>query len=358
MNKSTVGVGVIGAGAIGSLHCRNLAQRTPGAHVVAVMDIDRERAEAVAAECGGARAYTDASALIAADDVEAVLIAAPCATHAELTLACIQAGKPVLCEKPLAATKADAERVLQAEIAGGRRLVQVGLMREYDPAHKDLVGLLARGEIGRPLRFRGVHTNMTLGYDRTVEHVIVNSVVHDIHSARWIMGDEIASVYVQWVSAEAVSAEAVSAEAVSAKAVPAHREQPGTCRYVIAQLAFRNGTLGTIEFNDDSDYGYEVQVEITGETGSACTALGSSPTLRRSGTLSQTIDRHWADRFATAYLDEVQAWTHSILAQEPTGPSAWDGYMSLVVADACIRSAESGQPQEVPVVPRPVLYAR
>ena len=58
------------------------------------------------------------------------------------------------------------------------------------------------------------------------------------------------------------------------------------------------------------------------------------------------------------YLDEVQAWTHSILAQESTGPSAWDGYMSLVVADACVRSAESGQPQDVPVVGRPELYAR
>ena len=341
VKERAVGVGIIGTGGIGSVHARNLAQRTRGASLVGVMDVERARAEGVAAACGGARVYADAAALIAADDVEAVLIASPCATHAELTLACIQAGKPVLCEKPLAETRADAERVLQAEAAGGRRLVQVGFMREYDPAHKDLVELLVRGEVGRVLHFRGVHINTTLGHDRTVEHVIVNSVVHDIHSARWIMGEEIARVYVQWVSAEAVSAD------------PA---QPGTCRYLIVQLAFRNGTLGTIQFNDDSDYGYEVQVDITGETGSACTAVGSSPTLRHSGTLSQAIDRHWAERFATAYRDEVQAWIDSILAQEPTGPSVWDGFMSLVVADACIRSAETGEPQDVPVVERPGLY--
>jgi myo-inositol 2-dehydrogenase/D-chiro-inositol 1-dehydrogenase len=157
VNKLTVGVGVIGTGAIGSLHARNLAHRTPAAQVVAVMDIDRERVEAVAAECGGARVYTDASALIADEDVEAVLIASPDATHAELTIACIKAGKPTLCEKPLGTSLADAEQVLQTEIAGGRRTVQVGFMREYDPAHKDLMELMARGEIGQALRFRGVH---------------------------------------------------------------------------------------------------------------------------------------------------------------------------------------------------------
>lgn len=70
-------VGVIGTGAIGSLHARNLAHRTPGTQVVAVMDIDQERVGDVAGECGGARAYTDASALIADADVEAVLIASP-----------------------------------------------------------------------------------------------------------------------------------------------------------------------------------------------------------------------------------------------------------------------------------------
>lgn len=336
LNKRMVGVGVIGTGGIGSVHAQNLAQRTFGARLVAVMDIDRERAEGVAVACGGAQVYEDARALIAADDVDAVLIASPCATHAELTLACIQAGKPVLCEKPLAETLADVERVLQAEVAAGRRLVQVGFMREYDPAHKDLVELLARGDIGRALHFRGVHINVTMGFDRTVEGVIVNSVVHDIHSARWIMGDEIASVTVQ--------------------SLPARPDRPETCRYLVTQLAFRDGRLGTIQFNDDSDYGYEVQVEITGETGTACTAVGSSPTVRRSGALSQSIERHWAKRFAAAYRDEVQAWVDSLLAQEPAGPSVWDGYMSLLVADACIRSAESGQPVEVPVVERPGLY--
>jgi myo-inositol 2-dehydrogenase/D-chiro-inositol 1-dehydrogenase len=301
------------------------------------MDIDRERAEAVAAECGDTRVHTDASALIADADVQAVLIATPDATHAELAIACIEAGKPVLCEKPLATSLVDAERVVQAEVAGGRRLVQVGFMREYDLAHRDLVALMARGEIGQALRFRGVHNNPTEGYERTVEDVIVNSAIHDIHSARWTMGQEIASVYVQWVAA--------------------HSERPDTCRLMVVELTFRNNTLGTIECSADSGYGYEVYVEITGESGMARSALTSSPILRQSGAMSQAIDRHWSTRFGQAYLDEVRAWTRSIVEQKPTGPSAWDGHMSLVVADACIRSAQTGQPQQLPGVERPVLYA-
>jgi myo-inositol 2-dehydrogenase/D-chiro-inositol 1-dehydrogenase len=209
-------------------------------------------------------------------------------------------------------------------------------MREYDPAHRDLQELVARGEIGRALRFRGVHNNASEGTERSLEEVIVNSAIHDIHSARWMMGQEIAGVYVQWV--------------------PAHLERPETCRLLVIQMTFCDGALGTIECNADSGYGYEVCVEIAGELGSARTAPAGSPALRRSGAVSQAVERHWAKRFNAAYLNEVQAWTRSVLKQELAGPSAWDGYLSLVVAEACLRAARTGQPQAVPVVERPGLY--
>ena len=191
MGEETVGVGIIGAGAIGRVHAENLARRTIGARVAAVMDVDAERAADVAAATGAKRVYADAIALIDDPEVDAVLIASPDATHAEYTLACISAGKPVLCEKPLATTAADALRVLQAEMAAGRRLLQVGFMREYDPAHKDVAAVLESGAIGKALRFRGAHINPRYGDDLTVEEAIVNSIIHDIHSARFMMGAEI-----------------------------------------------------------------------------------------------------------------------------------------------------------------------
>ena len=59
-----------------------------------------------------------------------------------------------------------------------------------------------------------------------------------------------------------------------------------------------------------------------------------------------------------AYKREVQDWVQSLLVGQPTGPTVWDGYVAMVVADAFVKSAETGQPQEVPVLERPALYER
>ena len=336
MSNEIAKVGVIGTGMIGSLHAGILTRQTSGSRVVAVMDIDQDRAAAVAADCGGARAFTSADALINDADVDAVLIASPDAFHAQQALACIAAGKPVLCEKPMATTRLDAERLLDAEMRAGRRLVQVGFMREYDRAHKDLVNLVRRGDIGRALRFRGIHMNPLREKTTTVEKAIVNSLIHDIHSARFMMGIEISSVHVQWV--------------------PAQPDKSRSARYAIILLTFDNGAIGTLEWSGDSGYGYEVEVEITGEKGTAQTTGNHSPLLRQAGTRSQAITPDWPDRFIDAYVDEMDAWIGSVLTGQPTGPSAWDGYRSLVVADACIKATESGQPERVTGMQRPAMY--
>ncbi|MCY4062128.1 MAG: Gfo/Idh/MocA family oxidoreductase [Chloroflexi bacterium] len=336
MGREAINVGLIGTGMIGSLHAENLLRRTRGATVVAVMDIDHERANAVAAACDGARVHADAGDLISDPAVDAILIASTDRTHAEFAIACIKAGKPVLCEKPLATTMADAERVLRAELAAGRRLVQVGFMREYDQAHRDLYDLLHGGVIGAALKFRSVHINPRFIRELTIDSVITNSLIHDIHSARWIMGEEICSAYVQWVSVD-----------------PAH---PRSARLADIQVIFDSGAIGSLEYNGDSGYGYEVTVEVTGETGNVESASHPSPSLRQAGTASRAITSNWPQRFGQAYLDEVQAWIDAIGRKDATGPSAWDGYMSLVVADACIRSAETRQPQTTHPIEKPSLY--
>ena len=334
MTQDSISVGLIGTGMIGSLHARNLAGRTRGAKLAAVMDIDQARASAVAAECG-ARAMSDANELIASHDVDALLIASPDDSHAELALACIQAGKPVLCEKPLATTQADGERVMQAEALAGRRLVQVGFMRVYDRAHRELYDLLQAGELGKALAFRGQHTNPGRG-PISIDAALVNSLIHDIHSARWLMDAEIEQIYAQWLPSDAA--------------------EPRSARFALAHLRFEGGGIGTMEWNGDSGYGYEVAARIIGESGTAQSISHTSPSLRRGGSLSRAVTPDWPQRFAQAYRDEVQAWIDSLHQGRPTGPSAWDGVMSLAVAEAGIRSTWTGLPESVAALAKPALY--
>lgn len=132
VSNRTINVGVIGTGGMGGRHVNNITNEVAAANVVALMDVDEARLTEVATACGASHTFTDAQALIEHPDVEAVLIASPDRFHGEQARACIAAGKPVLCEKPLGTTASEAHQVVEAEVAGGRRLVQVGFMREYD----------------------------------------------------------------------------------------------------------------------------------------------------------------------------------------------------------------------------------
>src|SRR3979409_2687500 len=115
MIEMTVSVGVCGAGTMGSTHVRTITASVRGARVAAVADLDLPRATAVARGADGeAGVYADAHDLIADEAVDAVLVASIAETHEELVLACLDAGKPVLCEKPLAVTAEASHRVVEA----------------------------------------------------------------------------------------------------------------------------------------------------------------------------------------------------------------------------------------------------
>lgn len=143
-----VQIGGIGAGGMGGRHARNLAHKISGAKVVAVMDVDTARASVIAAECDGAKVYSDVESIVADPDVQALVIASPDPFHAGAARACLKAGKPALCEKPLATNLADAKQVLDAELTVGRRLVQLVFMREYDSAHQVVKSCAERGDFG------------------------------------------------------------------------------------------------------------------------------------------------------------------------------------------------------------------
>ena len=189
----SVGVGVIGTGVMGSEHARLVGREIPDAHLAGVFDADAARAQTTAAD---ATLFPDPRSLIKSDRVGAVIIASPDATHAELTLACLEAGKPVLCEKPLASSAAEALRVVQVEVALKRRLIQVGYMRRFDPGYQEMKRIKDEGGVGATVLLHNVHRNVRAPEWFTGPMAVTNSFVHEIDVSRWLTGSEMVSAHV------------------------------------------------------------------------------------------------------------------------------------------------------------------
>ena len=127
----TVRIGLIGAGGMGRAHLARIRDSLSGGQIVAVADINLEAARS-AAEPYGATAYATSDELINDPEVDAVVIATFGKVHAPDVIKCIETGKYVLCEKPLATTAADCMAIMEAEQRAGKKLVTVGFMRRFD----------------------------------------------------------------------------------------------------------------------------------------------------------------------------------------------------------------------------------
>jgi myo-inositol 2-dehydrogenase / D-chiro-inositol 1-dehydrogenase len=333
----TIRVGVIGTGMIGTDHAAKLQYGISGSTVSAVTDVDRARASQVAADIGGARVLADGHEVIESDEVDAVLITSIGETHAEFTLACIAAGKPVMCEKPLAPTTPECEQVLAAEVAFGRRLVIVGFMRRYDAGYRQVKASLDSGAIGDALILHNVHRDTGAPESFTSPMVMTDSLIHEIDVTRWLLGEEITSVQ-------------VIPAAHSKHAFP-HLQDP-----MFAAFHTQSGILSTAEFLANGQYGYDVRCELVGSDGTASLlnpVVANQVTARAAVTL---VPPDWRARFSSAYSAELQAWISGLERVETIGPSAWDGYAATRVTELGIASISSLRRETIEYVEKPALY--
>jgi myo-inositol 2-dehydrogenase/D-chiro-inositol 1-dehydrogenase len=333
----TLRIGVVGTGMMGQDHVQRLATSVPHAQVVAVSDVNLEQAKRVG-EGVGARVYSDGHDLVGDDQVQAVLIASPGFTHEEFTLACLAADKPVLCEKPLAPTIDACLRVLEAEAARPRRLVQVGFMRRYDADFRAMKDALDTGQVGRPLLLHCRHRNPSVPPGFTTDMMITDSVVHDIDATRWLLGQELvaASVF---------------------KPRPSSKAPEGLQDPQLVLLETAEGVLVDVESFVSCQFGYDIRYELVGETGTVALGELAGVRVRVEGRHQGRVPADWRERFGRAYEDELREWVNGVLEGTVTGPSAWDGYATTAVAEAAVEAQTSGRRTAVELVDRPALYA-
>ena len=340
-------IGVIGTGIMGADHVNTITMAISGAEVRAIADIDLNRAEMIASRVPDARALPSAENLIESPQVDAVLIASNDPTHAQYVIASIAAGKPVLCEKPLAPTVAECEEVLRLEQATGSRMVQVGFMRRFDPGYVELRRRILSGIIGTPMLAHCSHRNVDVPGGWTTETTVINAAVHEIDVMPWLFGREV--VGVNWMSP------------ISAATGKLRDPQ-------VVILELEGGGLVIDELFMKSGYGYEIRCEVVGEKGTIELAPTARVAMRSDLKVHLDFPPDWRGRFAEAYRRELQSWVDAILQWRSgkvesrlgpvDGPDAWDGYCAALISQAVLISMSSGGRLAVESKPLPELYRR
>lgn len=332
-------VGVIGTGMIGQDHIRRLTSVLSGARMVAVTDVDPARARSVADGVPGSVVHETGQALIDDAGVDAVVVTSWGPTHEEYVLAAIAAGKQVFCEKPLATTREACDRILDAEVAAGRRFVQVGFMRRFDPQYRAMKAVVTGGEIGAPLLMHASHRNPSVPDFFTSDMTINDSTVHDIDVARWMFDDELAGV-------------TVLKGRISSKAKPGFHDP------LLVVLEMRGGVLVDVEAMVNAGFGYDIRGEVVCEDGTVELSESAGAVVKRAGRYAGHVPENWKERFVGAFDLELQAWVDAVTAGGSTGPSAWDGYATTVACETALAALRSGRREEIVLRERPDLYAK
>ena len=328
---------IIGAGLMGEDHASIVARDLPGASLQVVCDMDLARAKAVASTYGAADVSDSPESVIARADVDAVIVASPDFTHAPLSKACIAAGKPVLCEKPLSQSSEDCLGVLKAEQAAGRQFVMLGFMRRYDQAYIEMRAALANGTLGRALMMHNFHRNVeTPAADFTGAMAITNSAPHEFDIVRHVLGSEFTSVT------------AMQPRRSDDRVAP-----------VVMVLETRDGQLVTIEVNNNAAYGYDVRAELVGEAGSVAMNQVAYTRTDRKLASSTRYDADWRGRYHEAYVRQNRDFLRFVETGHfpAIASNSWDGYAAAVVAEAGAHALATGQRQTISMMERPAFYA-
>jgi len=325
-------IGVAGLGGMGFLHARN-ALGIAGAQLTAVASTRPERAAEAALELGVRPSTYDE--LFAADDVDAVVLAARSVDHAQHACAALAAGKHLFLEKPGATTVAGQAAVRAAAEAHGDRVVQVGYHRRYDTRWIDAQRHVAEGAIGRPLLVLGVARDV-----RTPEPedplpaggFLVDMASHDYDAACWFLGQK-----------------PVEAYAARQSSVYPELEPLGDLDNAAVTVRFDGGGIAALHVSRTCAWGHDVRVEIVGDEGSVFVGNASS----RDGVYAMTREdgasfpQDYRALFADAYAAELGAFVAACTGEGPRGPGLEDDGRAVAVGVAARASAVAGRPLEV-----------
>ena len=326
-------VGLIGAGFIGSIHARNICS-SGLASLASVFDTDAARAAEISKRHGAAAAASYRS-IFQDPQIDAVVIAAATDAHGELAVACAEAGKPFLLEKPIDVSLEAAARTAAAVRKTGV-FAGMGFSRRFDRQHRALKAAVDGGDAGRIEIMRLTSRTQSLpdlDYISVSGGQLRDKGSHFFDLACWISGERPVEIF-------------ASGDCL----VEPRFAQAGDCDTMVVMLRMRSGAFCVCDFARRTTYGYDERIEVFGSGGRIESRSPAAMDLVRyqgDKAISAGLHAHWLDRLEGNYAPEIEAFLNEVTA--PTGefPTIDDGLTAECIAEAGYRSMNSNSPVRI-----------
>ena len=320
-------IALLGAGRIGRIHARNVALH-PALELKYVVDPMAGAAETLAADVGAIAGDLDQALGDAA--VSGVIIASPTDHHLDQALRAVEAGKAVMCEKPV---DLDLQRARAATSKLGAPGVSlfVGFNRRFDPQFAALKARLDAGAVGALETVQITSHDPApppVSYIRTSGGLFKDMAIHDFDMARWLLGEEPVAVFA----------------AASCLVDPAIGEA-GDVDTAKTVLKTASGKLCVISNSRRSGYGYDQRIEAFGARGMvrADNQLESAVSVwGEAGMASDAFQNFFLDRYAEAYRREIAHFADILAGKARPAVGFHDGVAALALAEAAAESARRG----------------
>ena len=332
MSSKQLHVGIVGAGRIGKVHAETLAFRLPEVRTLAIADVNREAAQALAARCGIPTVAETGEQIFTNPEIEAVLICSSTDTHADFIVRAAQAGKHIFCEKPISQNLGQIDRALSAVKQAGVKL-QIGFNRRFDANFMRVRQAVVSGEIGIPRLMHIISRDPApppISYVRVSGGMFLDMTIHDFDMARFLIGDEVEEIY---------TAGAVMVDPEIGAA--------GDLDTALIVLRFKNGVIATIDNSRQAAYGYDQRVEILGSAGKIETAncyanqavVSTGKEVRRDLPMN-----FFMDRYTESFAAELRAFVEAVRENRPTPVTGIDGRVPVVMGLAARKSYDEHRP--------------
>ncbi|SHH31028.1 inositol 2-dehydrogenase [Marivita hallyeonensis] len=321
--------GLLGCGRIGQVHASSIAA-VENASLIAVADAVPAAAETLAAKSGAEVRSSDE--IIAAQDIDAVIIASPTTAHYDQIHALAKAGKAIFCEKPLDLSSDRAAECARAVKTAGVAFL-TGFNRRFDPDFSLLQRKLSEGVIGRPELVVITSRDPApppISYIETSGGLFRDMMIHDFDMARFLLGEEITEVF-----------------ATGSCLVDPGIGAAGDVDTAMVTLKTESGALCQINNSRRAVYGYDQRIEVHGARGMLQAANQPEHRLTLAtapGFATAPNKAFFLERYAPAYRAEIAAFVAALTDGRAPDPGIDDGVQAQKLADAATQSHHLGKP--------------